>query len=157
MILVALSPILNHAVRSMSREQHRAAILILTCIFIGAPTINAFVTTGFIFAISDVNTNLTYFVTLYVVAAYIKKYDVSIAPLKGAGMSALFGLSAFALICVYSDLSDTPHCIPKRRLRQFPREQHDIHLCRGGVPVPNFQVLGDTPEQGNQFRWKADV
>jgi surface polysaccharide O-acyltransferase-like enzyme len=102
MLLVALSPLLNHAIKSMSRERHKAAVLTLALIFVGIPTVNAFATKGFLFSINDTNTNLSYFVTLYFVAAYIRKYDISIAPLKGIGISISLWLAAVALMCVYT-------------------------------------------------------
>ena len=132
MLLVALSPLLNHAIKSMSKEEHKAVIIILAFLFVAIPTINAFTTTGFFFAIADTHTNLTYFVALYVVAAYIKKYDVSIAPLKGAGISALSGLTAFALVCIYSIYLVNSTNLPSGTYEQF-LSNNTIFIFTGAV------------------------
>jgi surface polysaccharide O-acyltransferase-like enzyme len=112
MLLIALSPILNHAIRSMSRKEHMTAILILSGLFIAIPTINAFAATGLLFTINDTNNNLAYFIALYFVAAYVRKYDVTVLPLKGITISLLLGLAAFALTCVYTLLLALPSPYP---------------------------------------------
>ena len=45
-------------------------------------------------------------------AAYIRKYDLTIAPLKGIGISLLLGFVAFLLICVYSLVLAVPSPYP---------------------------------------------
>jgi surface polysaccharide O-acyltransferase-like enzyme len=105
LILIAISPILNHAMDSMARGTHRRVVLGLTGLFILVPTINAIAAMPLLYIAGG---PILSFITLYFVAAYIRKYDVRIAPLKGALITTAIIGAVFVLTFAFTVIMNIP-------------------------------------------------
>jgi surface polysaccharide O-acyltransferase-like enzyme len=92
LFLIILSPIINVIIRNMERKDLFKAVIILSSLFIMIPTINSFFHGNYLYTTGS---PLSYFITLYFVAAYIKKYDVKI---KLSMSLAIYFISIAAII-----------------------------------------------------------
>ncbi len=92
-MLFATSPFLNVAVRNMKQKQHKAAIVIMVLIFSGWNTFLPFT-----IPVADrEGMDLAWFICLYLIAAYIRKYPESIRIHKGTGL-LIYALSAVSSV-----------------------------------------------------------
>lgn len=105
LILIAISPILNHAMDSMARGTHGRVVLGLTGLFILVPTMNAIAAMPLLYIAGG---PILSFITLYFVAAYIRKYDVRIAPLKGALITTAIIGAVFVLTFAFTVIMNIP-------------------------------------------------
>jgi len=99
LILIAISPILNHAINAMDQRTHKRAMIGLVGLFILAPTINAFVSRPLLYIAGG---PILSFISLYFVAGYIRKYDVRIAPIKGVAATVAIISAVFAVTLLYT-------------------------------------------------------
>lgn len=105
LILIAISPILNHAIKSMDRGTHKRAIIGLTGLFIVVPTINALTSMPLLYIAGG---PILLFISLYFVAGYIRKYDVRIAPIKGVAITAATVVIVLAMTLLYTSVLHIP-------------------------------------------------
>jgi len=88
-LLYLLVPFLNLLVRAMTREKHRALILLLVVLWSVIPTFTGFAP-GF--------SVLSWFVTLYLTAAYFRLYPGENRPLRHLVLALFWVLVLFALM-----------------------------------------------------------
>lgn len=89
-----LSPFINKVINNMEKTQHKTLIIILGVLLSVIPTI--------IFGTNICNSNLIWFIYLYIIAAYIKKYNIEFAKKHRTYLINsiliwlfMFGISAF--------------------------------------------------------------
>lgn len=72
-ILIVLSPILNHFINSLNREQHKKVLLVLLILFSFLPTISIF---GNTYGMNN-GYSFSWFIVLYFISAYLRNYPVN--------------------------------------------------------------------------------
>lgn len=72
-ILIVLSPILNHFINSLTEEQHKKVLLVLLILFSVIPTISIF---GNTFGMNN-GYSFSWFIVLYFISAYLRYYPVN--------------------------------------------------------------------------------
>lgn len=72
-ILIVLSPILNHFINSLNQEQYKKVLLVLLILFSAIPTISIF---GNTFGMNN-GFSFSWFIVLYLVSAYLRYYPIN--------------------------------------------------------------------------------
>lgn len=92
--LFAVSPFINVAIRNMTRTQHKAAIVVMVCIF---SLWNTFL--PFTIPVSDgEGMDLPWFVCLYLIAAYIRKYPDCVKARKWMCLLTYVGMAVLSVV-----------------------------------------------------------
>lgn len=74
-ILIILSPIINHFINSLNQEQYKKVLMILLLLFSVVPTISIF---GNTFGVNN-GFSFSWFIVLYLISAYIRNYPINLA------------------------------------------------------------------------------
>ncbi|MGN0405344.1 MAG: acyltransferase family protein [Bariatricus sp.] len=74
-ILIILSPIINHFINSLTQEQYKKVLMILLLLFSVVPTISIF---GNTFGVNN-GFSFSWFIVLYLISAYIRNYPINLA------------------------------------------------------------------------------
>lgn len=102
LFMVALSPLMNRAISSMDHSTFKYVLGILIAIILIPPTLHQFSTYSIVYEDDD---HLLYFIALYFIAGYIRKYDIRMATKK----ALLVWFSTVILITVLTFIySNTP-------------------------------------------------
>lgn len=97
LLMVLFSPILNAGVRMLDRRQMKVTILGLLVWF---SLIRSFVPVNLV--TDDYGYGFGWFMTLYLIAAYIRRYDVKVFATKGKGLLVYFGSVAVSLVILFA-------------------------------------------------------
>lgn len=116
LLMVALSPLMNHAISSMDRETYRKVLLVLVTIVIIPHTVEDFTTSSIFFQTND---TLFYFLALYFVAGYIRKFDVRVDPKKTLGLWLITTASVIALCYYYTNVIQAPSVYVNKAYTSF--------------------------------------
>ena len=112
LILYLFTPVLNLAIRAMNKKMHLIFTLVLFLIWSLLPT---FLQAGYGFS------NLSWFLTLYFIGSYIKRYDVNIKVKPVFGILIAFGIYmlGFSLKWIIRTYADTSNYYIGRLLACF--------------------------------------
>ena len=99
LFLIILSPLINTVIRNIDRKDHFKIIIILSTLFIILPTINYALQGNYIYM---TGAPLSYFITLYFVAAYVKKYDVNVRISRSLAVYSLATIAIISLTWAYT-------------------------------------------------------
>lgn len=100
-LMVALSPVMNHAIKSMDRKTYQKALAILLITLIIPQSIEDFTANNIFY---NVNDNLFYFIALYFIAGYIRKFDFQISFSKAISVWFITTALVIGLCYTYTNI-----------------------------------------------------